>query len=304
MITRTRAVCAAIFSAILLMAAATGNIRLTQIRSSDLQGNGTKLQTTSVSSPTSNSPVVFDSGGKLAAGTRTGNTTLFATANGSTTSGNCAKWDASGNIVDNGATCGGSGSGGTYGPNLTAPPIASNWTAINQGSCAALADSNAALYVDCPADSATCCNKHIWVKSAPATPWTLVAKWRSNGYEADWQRVGIYLRESATSKIMDIGFAYPSTMVGGFWSSPTSNIATNCTNYPMPFAGTDVWWKVYHNGTNVVVSWSSDGYNFMPFCTTSKTFYATTDWDQIGFGVEARNGTVGAGMVIISWEIS
>lgn len=37
-------------------------------------------------------------------------TALMATTTGTLTSGNCAKFDASGNIVDNGATCGGSGS--------------------------------------------------------------------------------------------------------------------------------------------------------------------------------------------------
>lgn len=45
-------------------------------------------------------------------GTRTGNTTKFATSTGSLVTDNCAKWDSSGNIVDAGAACG-SGSGGS-----------------------------------------------------------------------------------------------------------------------------------------------------------------------------------------------
>lgn len=43
-------------------------------------------------------------------GTASGNTSAFATTTGSHTTDNCAKWDASGNVVDAGAACG-SGSG-------------------------------------------------------------------------------------------------------------------------------------------------------------------------------------------------
>lgn len=301
-----RAALAAIFSAFLLIAAATGNIRLTQIRSADLQGNGTKIATTSVSSPTANSPVIFDSGGKLATGTKSGNTTVFATTSGSSSSGNCAKWDSSGNIVDNGSVCGGSGTGGSYGPTLTPPPAASNWTAVNLGSCSALADSNSALFASCPADGGgTCCNKHLWVKSAPATPWTLTAKWRSVGYNTTYSRTGIVLRESSTGKLWDVGFTWSETMVGSFWPSATGTVgAGSCTDYPMPWQHTDIWWKVYHDGTNVTISWSPDGYNFVEFCQKSKTAYASTDWDQIGFGVESRNSVVGSGIILLSWSVS
>jgi hypothetical protein len=41
----------------------------------------------------------------LTAFTRSGNTTSFATTNGTLTSGHCAKFDASGNIIDSGAAC-------------------------------------------------------------------------------------------------------------------------------------------------------------------------------------------------------
>lgn len=44
-----------------------------------------------------------------------GNTATVATTSGTLTSGNCAKFDANGNIVDNGAVCGGGGSGITIG---------------------------------------------------------------------------------------------------------------------------------------------------------------------------------------------
>src|SRR6185437_3062761 len=47
-------------------------------------------------------------------GTKSGTTSVFATTTGSLTSGNCAQWDASGNLTAAGAPCG-SGGGGTPG---------------------------------------------------------------------------------------------------------------------------------------------------------------------------------------------
>lgn len=62
---------------------------------------------------TANLPVIGGgAGGTPSVGTRTGNTTLFATSTGSLTTGNCIKSDASGNLVDSGGACGGSGSPG------------------------------------------------------------------------------------------------------------------------------------------------------------------------------------------------
>jgi len=60
---------------------------------------------------TSNLPLLGNGTSALAQGTISGNTTKFATVSGSFTSGNCIKSDASGNLIDNGATCGGGGGG-------------------------------------------------------------------------------------------------------------------------------------------------------------------------------------------------
>lgn len=57
-----------------------------------------------------NLPVIGGGAGAApTVGTRSGNTTSFATTSGSLPVGNCAKFDASGNVVDNGSTCGASG---------------------------------------------------------------------------------------------------------------------------------------------------------------------------------------------------
>lgn len=63
---------------------------------------------TGATSFTANAPVIGAGASALTVGTKTGDTTLFATASGSLVSGNCIKADASGNLVDNGAVCGSS----------------------------------------------------------------------------------------------------------------------------------------------------------------------------------------------------
>lgn len=73
-------------------------------------GSGTM---TSSGALTANMPVIGGGAGAVVGvGTVSGNTTKFATMSGSITSGNCVKVDASGNLVDFGGACGGTGSPG------------------------------------------------------------------------------------------------------------------------------------------------------------------------------------------------
>lgn len=57
---------------------------------------------------TANLPVIGAGAADVTVGTRSGNTTEFATVTGSVTSGHAATWDASGNLVDGGAAVTGS----------------------------------------------------------------------------------------------------------------------------------------------------------------------------------------------------
>lgn len=90
----------------------TGVTTLTGI----VKGNGTSAFSAATSGTdyapaTSGSLPLFGNGaGGFTNGSVTGNTTKVATSTGSPTSGNCAKWDASGNIIDAGSTCGGGSS--------------------------------------------------------------------------------------------------------------------------------------------------------------------------------------------------
>jgi hypothetical protein len=54
-----------------------------------------------------NTPLFNNGTGGFTNGTRSGNTTTVATTSGTLTSGDCVKFDANGNLVDNGSTCAG-----------------------------------------------------------------------------------------------------------------------------------------------------------------------------------------------------
>lgn len=72
---------------------------------------------------TANLPVIGGGAGAVpTVGTVSGNTTKFGTVSGSTISGNCAKWDASGNLADQGTACGAS-SGITVGTTTVASGV-------------------------------------------------------------------------------------------------------------------------------------------------------------------------------------
>lgn len=63
---------------------------------------------------TASRPLVLNGSNYVNTGTYTGSTTTIATSTGTLTTNNCAKWDASGNIVDAGTTCGGGTSQAFY----------------------------------------------------------------------------------------------------------------------------------------------------------------------------------------------
>lgn len=82
---------------------------------------------------TANLPVIGGGAGAApAVGTRTGNTTQFATSTGSKTTNNLAKWDADGNIVDAGISSVGAGGGEI--------PLAIGWISGNNPNKAIIAN--------------------------------------------------------------------------------------------------------------------------------------------------------------------
>jgi len=91
----------------------------------------------------SGSPLLSGGGGSSAMtyGSRSGNTTTFGTTSGTLTSGNCAEFDASGNIVDSGDVCGSGGGGGSVGPLITSITTVTANTTLTTSSQTVLCDA-------------------------------------------------------------------------------------------------------------------------------------------------------------------
>ena len=104
-----------------VVTATTGDYSSTQINGAialSSSGNGGVTGTlpvgnggTGVTSFTSNAPLI--GGSTIGVGSRSGNTTTFATATGTLTNGHCVSIDSSGNFVDAGGACTTGGGGGT-----------------------------------------------------------------------------------------------------------------------------------------------------------------------------------------------
>lgn len=73
---------------------------------------------TGVASFTANLPILGNGAGNLIQGTRSGNTTQFATSTGTLTNGNCVKFDANGNLADAGFACSPTSVSGFTGPTI------------------------------------------------------------------------------------------------------------------------------------------------------------------------------------------
>lgn len=98
----------------------TGAFGCSQPSFADLLGTlGVSQGGTGSTSFTANDPLIGNGASPITQGTRSGNTTKFATVNGSPVNGNCLKADANGNIADAGAPCGGGG-GGSSVPDIAA----------------------------------------------------------------------------------------------------------------------------------------------------------------------------------------
>lgn len=99
----------------------TGTFGCSQPSFADLTGTASVSQGgTGATSFTANLPLVGNGTGAIAQGTRSGNTTKFASVNGSLVSGNCLSVDASGNVIDDGSPCAGSATNPFYVADRTA----------------------------------------------------------------------------------------------------------------------------------------------------------------------------------------
>ncbi len=258
-------------------------------------------------------------------GTRSGNTTEVGTVTGSLTSGNCAKWDASGNIIDAGAPCIGSGGGGI--PSCGSPSgingwdvipcsagsfddefegsVSGSWTQVNFGTSSATAINGSLVFI--PQDTNNAFSFRQLEQPVPvSTPWTITAKMTlvdtaSTGLSH--RRVGIYVSDgtkldvlwihqnNSNPPVLSIDTDQEANNTSGPNNTASLTIAGITTN---GFLASDYGWAKYfrlqNDGTNLNFYWSNDNQTYVLIHTELKGSFLGTI-TKLGIAVDASQLT-------------
>jgi hypothetical protein len=190
---------------------------------------------------------------------------------------------------------------------LTAPPVLSSWTWVNQGGATA-ADSSS-IFVGstkvtgisfvAPAGSGD--NVRILKKSAPSTPYTVIMAFSWLQRHANFCRAGFCWRQSSDGKLVMAASIYSSNPYLDIakWSSPTSFSATYTQHLSISGYAL-VWLKLQDDGTNRIVSGSADGVGWVQLHSVGRTDFMTAD--EVGFCMNMNNSTLGSSMSLVHWE--
>lgn len=253
---------------------ASGNVRVTQIRSSDRKGTGTYMHT-----------------GTAAA----------------VVSGNVPMFNASGDLIDSGeaaADIGGS-SGSSGGFHYTEAPPTSSWSWTNQNS-AVVNTVRGALSFRLIQRNGT--GGTIYSRAAPgSTPWTLTARLSFNTRDVNFWDHAIIARESSTGKFVSCGPRWNSGLQlrYGRWSDPAT-LAAN-TDLGLDFAMTNMGGFVYlrltDDGTDLI-SYYGDGENFFEIDRQGRTAFMAGGANELGLFMDKNNSAATYDYItLISWKV-
>lgn len=161
------------------------------------------------------------------------------------------------------------------------PPVLDDFTWVNQGTSTATEERGAITLVP-PLDY----QQHMLVKSPPSTPYTITAGFLFGGF-ANANFLGLCWRNSSTGQIQAFYMLMRNVAAlnRAAWSSNSAVAGDQYIVYP---PGALFWLRIHDDGTNITMSWSSDGYNFSVYEVLDRTNYLTT-YDQIGVCFSAFN---------------
>lgn len=186
---------------------------------------------------------------------------------------------------------------------LMRKPVLAEYTVVNAAS-SAIADSGAGLYLR---NAAAETGLNAYVLSAPATPYTLVA--RMAGYaEVQSSKApgfGICFRNSSSGKIETLQVGNSS---GGFevavhyWTSATAFSSALAAAKPFVLVGEPIWLAIADDGVNKEFAFSPDGVNFETLFAETRTTNFTAN--QLGFFIHTDGAVQIVAGVLKSWKVS
>lgn len=169
-------------------------------------------------------------------------------------------------------------------PNGTdATTLGFSW--VNQGASTAVVDGGA-LTVTAPSGG-NAYNNRVLVKTAPSTPYTVTTRLSPNASFLDFNSMGLALRESTSGRMLIWMFEVAGN-ANTAWNLVAQR-ATNATTFSanqLAFAWRQprAYLRVADDGTDLLLSASLDGRDFVQFYSEARTTFVNTP-NQIGLTV-------------------
>lgn len=188
----------------------------------------------------------------------------------------------------------------TFGPVYRfVPPVNGDFTWLNQGSSTD-SEVNGGIHLSVPGNNGGTSGKYM---AMPATPYTLTVAYVPCLNRFNFCGFGVFIRDSSTSRLVVMQYTQTPNTFGIFnLNNPTSYNSTVLETINT-ITGSLVWIRLFDDGTDITVSHSYDGFNFVFWHTFDRDSFTATP-DTIGFhaGNETNQGNVGA--TLLSWEIT
>jgi hypothetical protein len=184
------------------------------------------------------------------------------------------------------------------------PPDDTLFSWRNQGG-AVVINTNGTLYLSAPASTTD--QLRIREKARPSSPpWTLEVMAQTHLYPAAFLNCGICAIDSVSGRVhalkVVIGSGPVLNLASSNFNSVTSfnadTASVSMVAMPMPIH----WFKIQDDNTNLICSYSHDGYTYRVLSTVGRTSFLTNGADKIGFFADAVHATLSTGITICSWK--
>lgn len=192
------------------------------------------------------------------------------------------------------------GGSNAYYPAFTTP-VDGDFAWINQGSATVTVNGNGGIRLRAPANATT--SMRVRKKAAPSTPYTITACFLIDLPHFAFLKAGLCFRQSSDGKLLTMCVLRSNVITDSKFESEDMTSATvssaanaNITNA----AGVGPFWlQITDNGTNRILAYSIDGYNFETLLTEGRTTFLTAD--EVGFFSNSISASSYAACTLLSW---
>lgn len=183
-------------------------------------------------------------------------------------------------------------------PKFTRPRDA-DFAWINQGGASVTVNANGGIYLDAPAAGSI--NLRVRKKAAPSTPYTITAAFLLNLVTEAETAAGLVFRQASDGKLITyfINRGSSNSMLSQDMGSATSFSGSNAALTFIDGVGSVIWLQISDNGTNRIMRWSMDGYNFTQFFSEGRTTFLTAT--EVGYYANSSHASAPASCTLLSW---